>query len=346
MSKKNLALVLHPNLELKVEERPEPKIKENEVLLAIHWTGICGTDLHMWAHGHAGHVTLTKPMILGHESSGTVVQVGKQVTHLKEGDRICVEPAIPCSNCDFCLSGRYNLCQNIDGRGYPFDGMCSHLYAHPAKWVFKLPDNVSFEEGALVEPLAVAVHACRRAGIAAGQNVLICGAGPVGLLTMLCAKAMAINKLCITDVIQSRLDLAKKIGADHAILVSSSQELRDQVKEAMGQLVDVAIDCCGSPHTVPPAILCTRPGGVVAVVGLGGEKASISLPDVVMNEVDIRGVSRYLNCYPIALSLLSTGAVDVRPLVTHRFQLSEAADAFRTASDPEADSVKVLIQTA
>lgn len=343
--KKNFALVLHPKIGLKLEERPFPTPSPEDVVLEMHSTGICGTDIHMWSHGSAGKVTLKEPFIIGHESSGVVVQIGSNVKTLKVGDRVCVEPAIPCFHCEHCLYGRYNLCLNLDGRGYPNDGMCCNYYAHPAQFAYKMPDNVSFEEGALVEPLAVVIHGCRRADVKFGNTILICGAGAIGLLSLICVKAMGASKVCVTDIRQSRLDKALELGADHVLLVTSDvKNPAEEIIKKMGGPVDVTLDCCGMESTIKTAVSATMSGGVVTIIGLGTNLASIDMTEIVMREIDLRGCSRYKHCYPVVLNLLSTGVIKVSSVVTHRYLMEEATKAFEVAASGADGCCKVIIK--
>ncbi|RWS28433.1 sorbitol dehydrogenase-like protein [Leptotrombidium deliense] len=198
--KDNLSAVLMKKDVLLLQQMPLPENPKNdEVLLATHTVGICGSDVHYWTHGRIGNFVVEKPMILGHETSATVVAVGENVKHLKPGDRVATEPGVPCRQCNFCKEGKYNLCENIFFFATPpDDGTLTRFFKHPADFCFKLPDHVSYEEGALLEPLSVGVHACKRAGVTVGSDVLVCGAGPIGLVTMLTAKAFGARKVCIT----------------------------------------------------------------------------------------------------------------------------------------------------
>ncbi|XP_045450054.1 sorbitol dehydrogenase-like [Melitaea cinxia] len=345
MAQDNLTAVLHKTKDLRLEQTPIPEIDDDEVLLRMDCIGICGSDVHYWQSGCCGNFVLKEPMIMGHEASGVVAKVGAKVKNLKAGDRVAIEPGVPCRHCDFCKSGRYHLCPDIKFCATPpFHGNLCRYYKHAADFCYKLPDHVSMEEGALLEPLSVGVHACRRGGVSAGQCVLVLGAGPIGLVTLLAARAMGASKTIITDLHQDRLNTAKKLGADHTVLVTMDSNEADMVRkvhELLGTHPDVSIDASGAQSTVRLALLATKSGGVAVLVGMGSPELTLPLASAVAREVDIRGVFRYVNEYPIALSLVASGQVDVKPLVTHHFSLEESLDAYEVAR--RGLGVKVMI---
>lgn len=283
-------------------------------------------------------------MILGHESSGKIIKVGPNVKHLKEGDRVTIEPGVPCRRCDLCKVGRYNLCADVIFLATPpVHGSLARYHTHAADFCYKLPDHVTYEEGAFCEPLSVGVHACRRAGVTIGTNVLITGAGPIGLVSMLAAKAMGADKIIMIDISQSRLDFAKKIGATFTLLAESDAEkTAHRVVETLGSMPNVSIECSGAESSIQTTFYATMSGGVVVLVGLGQPLASLPIVNAATREIDIRGVFRYANCYPAALSLIATGRIDVKPLITHRFQIGESVQAFEMAESGKA--IKVMIQ--
>lgn len=228
----------------------------------------------------------------------------------------------------------------------PFDGNLTRFYAHAADFCYKLPDHMTMEEGALLEPLAVGVHACRRAGVQVGSEVLILGAGPIGLVTLLTAKAMGATNITITDRVAHRLEVAKSLGADHTILAGDKMTEADTVRhihQLMGNAPDKTIDCSGAEATARLAILTTRSGGVVVLVGMGGAEAKLPLVNGLVREVDIRGVFRYCNDYPAALALVASGKVNVKPLITHHFDITETAEAFNTSRHGLGNAIKVVI---
>ncbi|XP_033124071.1 sorbitol dehydrogenase-like [Anneissia japonica] len=295
----NLSAVLRRKGELVLEDTPIPKPGKNEVQIRMQRVGICGSDVHYLQHGRIGHFIVEAPMILGHESSGIVSEVGEGVEHLRVGDRVAIEPGVPCRMCSFCKDGRYHLCPDVIFCATPpYHGSLRRYYTHAADFCFKLPDHVSLEEAALLEPLSVGVHACKRAGITLGQTVLICGAGPIGLVSMLSAKAMGAAEVVMTDLDEKRLAKAREMGATYTVKVDSKDPkiVAKNVEGALGGMPDVTIECSGAEPSVQMAFYGTKSGGVVVLVGLGpNEMATLPIVNAALREVDIRGVFRYCN---------------------------------------------------
>ncbi|KAH8334699.1 hypothetical protein KR074_003987 [Drosophila pseudoananassae] len=347
MATDNLTAVLYGIEDLRLEQRPIPEIADDEVLLAMDSVGICGSDVHYLANGRIGDFVLTKPMVIGHEAAGVVAKLGKKVTNLKVGDRVAIEPGVPCRYCDHCKQGQYNLCADIIFCATPpYDGNLTRYYKHAADFCFKLPDHVSMEEAALLEPLSVGVHACRRAGVGLGSKVLILGAGPIGLVTLLAAQAMGASEILITDLVQQRLDVAKELGATYTLLLQKDQPAEETVKvvhQTMSSAPDKSIDCCGAESSARLAIFATRSGGTVVVVGMGAPEVKLPLINALAREIDIRGVFRYCNDYSAALALVASGKVNVKRLVTHHFDITETADAFETSRRGLGGAIKVMI---
>lgn len=343
----NLSAVLRKAGELVVENTAIPQPAKHEVQLQMKAVGICGSDVHYWVHGQCGKFLMRSPMILGHEASGVVSAVGEGVTTLAVGDRVAIEPGIPCYLCPFCKGGRYNLCVDMKFNATPpVDGSLRQFYCHPANLCFKLPDNVSCEEGALLEPLAVAVHSCNRGNVQLGSKVLICGAGPIGLVCLLTAKAMGAEKIVITDIQESRLQVARTLGADVTVLadIKDPVKMAEKINEACSWLPDVTIECSGAPSSLQSAVFATKPGGNIVTVGRGPRNVEVPIADASSREIDIKGVFRYVNCYPIALQMVASGLVDVKPLISHRFPLTESVKAFEMAKSGAEGAIKVMIE--
>uniref|UniRef100_A0A673MR35 Sorbitol dehydrogenase n=1 Tax=Sinocyclocheilus rhinocerous TaxID=307959 RepID=A0A673MR35_9TELE len=286
----------------------------------MHSVGICGSDVHYWQNGRIGDFVLKQPMVLGHEASGRVVKVGSAVTHLNAGDRVAVEPGVPREVDEFFKSGHYNLSPSIFFCATPpDDGNLCRYYKHNANF-YKLPDNVTYEEGALIEPLSVGIHACKRAGVTLGCSVFVCGAGPIGLVSLLAAKAMGASQ----------------------VIISGFCPLPVLVEEMLGCMPQISIECTGVQSSIQTAIYAARSGGVVVLVGLGAEMTTVPLLNAAVREVDIRGVFRYCNTWPVAISMLASKKVNVKPLVTHRFSLEQAVEAFETTR--QGLGVKVMLK--
>ncbi|XP_072527146.1 sorbitol dehydrogenase [Salminus brasiliensis] len=346
MDTDNLSVVLHAKGDLRLEQRPIPEPAPNEVLLQMHSVGICGSDVHYWQNGRIGDYILKKPMVLGHEAAGRVFKVGAGVTHLKPGDRVAIEPGVPREMDEFFKNGHYNLSPTIFFCATPpDDGNLSRYYIHNANFCYKLPDNVTYEEGALIEPLSVGIHACRRAGVTLGSSVFICGAGPIGLVTLLVAKAMGASQVIISDLSADRLTKAKELGADFLLPVQrevAPQEMAKCVEGILGGMPHISIECTGAESCIQTAIYATRSGGVVVLVGLGAEMTTVPLLNAAVREVDIRGVFRYCNTWPMAIAMLASKRVNVKPLVTHRFPLEQAVQAFETTR--QGLGIKVMLK--
>ncbi|XP_067871299.1 sorbitol dehydrogenase-like [Heterodontus francisci] len=342
----NLSVVVHGPGDLKLENRPIPEPGAGEVLLKIHSVGICGSDVHYWQHGKIGDFVVKKPMVLGHEAAGTVHKLGAGVQNLKIGDRVAIEPGVPRENCEFSKIGRYNLSPSIFFCATPpDDGTLCRYYVHNANYCFKLPECVNFEEGAMIEPLSVGIHACRRGGVCMGQKVLIFGAGPIGLMNLLVAKSMGAGPIVVCDLVQERLDMAKCLGATCIFKMDKNtcpRELAQKVKTALCAMPDVSIECTGAEQCVQSAIYATKSGGVLLLIGMGSSNTNAPLITATTRELDVRGVFRYCNTWPTAINMLASKKVDVKPLITNRFPLEQSIEAFELVK--KGTALKVIVQ--
>ncbi|KAK3088525.1 hypothetical protein FSP39_020171 [Pinctada imbricata] len=284
-------------------------------------------------------------MLLGHEVSGVVSEVGEGVTHLKPGDRVAVDPHVPCRTCDLCKTGRYNICPKVSFLATPpADGALTRFFVHPADFSFKLAENVNFEEGACVEPLSVGLHSCRRARVGLGHVVLATGAGPIGLCVMLCAKALGAKSVCLTDIDQKRLDFAKSMGATHTLLLKKDESEADAVArlvEMLGDYPDRTIECSGAPSALSFAVNATKLGGALAMVGLNSAALPFPAAEAILKEIDIVGSCRYANTWPTIIDMISMGRINVKPMITHHYKLEETIQAFNFAKSGQ--GVKVMI---
>ena len=315
-----------------MEDRPVPEPGPREVLVEISAVGVCGSDVHYYEHGRIGDFVVEAPLVLGHESAGRVVALGEGVTRHAVGDRVTLEPGVPCGRCRECRAGRYNLCPDVVFLATPpVDGAFTNHLAIHEDFAFTLPDGMSDEAGALMEPLSVGIWACRKAGVSAGDRVLVTGAGPIGLLAMQVARASGAS-VTVSDVSEARLALAERTGADHTV--------RGDVS---GIEADCLLECSGHPAALASGIAALRPAGTAVVVGMGpGATAEIPLALVQTREIWLTGTFRYANTYPTAIALVAGGRVDVEAIVTGHFPLEETEAALRAGRDDPA-SVKAVV---
>ncbi|CAJ0582587.1 unnamed protein product, partial [Mesorhabditis spiculigera] len=340
----NLSAVLHAKDDLRMEQKPIPSPGPKQLLVKIHTVGICGSDVHYWTHGAIGPFVVKAPMVVGHETSGIVAEVGSDVQGFSVGDRIALEPGSPCRGCEHCKIGQYNLCPEMRFFATPpIDGTLTRYAVHDADFCFKLPDHVTFEEGALLEPLSVAVHTVKRSGLRIGQKALILGSGPIGILTLLTAKAAGASEVLVTDIDDGRLALAKKLGADHVVNVrgKSVDSAKQEIISLLRQRPHVSMECTGVATSIETAINATVSGGCIVLVGLGADRVELPMVEAATREIDIRGIFRYANCYPTALELVASKRVDLTPLTRAHYTLEETEEAFKRAQ--KADVIKVFI---
>ncbi|KAJ6850062.1 sorbitol dehydrogenase [Iris pallida] len=324
---------------LKIQPFKLPPLGPHDVRVRMKAVGICGSDVHYLKTMRCAHFVVKEPMVIGHECAGVIEEVGSEVNSLVVGDRVALEPGISCMRCKHCKGGRYNLCPDMKFFATPpVHGSLANQVVHPADLCFKLPDNVSLEEGAMCEPLSVGIHACRRAGIGPETNVLIMGAGPIGLVTMLSARAFGSPRIIVVDVDDHRLSVAKSLGADDVVKVSNNiQDVNEEIamiQSAMGAEIDVSFDCAGFSKTMSTALDATRPGGKVCLVGMGHNEMTVPLTPAAAREVDIVGIFRYKDTWPLCIQFLQSGKIDVKPLITHRFGFSqkEVEEAFEVSA--------------
>ncbi|MBZ0189261.1 MAG: NAD(P)-dependent alcohol dehydrogenase [Candidatus Obscuribacterales bacterium] len=319
----------------------------NEVLVKTKAVGICGSDVHYYLEGRIGPFIVNEPLILGHETAGEVAKVGKNVSHLKEGDRVALEPGVPCGCTDFVKRGLYNLCPSIEFFATPpVHGTFAEYFVHDANFAFKLPDNVSFEEGAMCEPLSVGIHATRQGSIGLGSRVLITGAGPIGLVNVLCAKAAGAGLIIVVETHKNRITMAKECGATHAIQSFDRKEIISQIEEITdGTGVDVVIECSGAGPAAQTAVEALKPGGTLVFVGLFSQlEVPMDLNAITQKELTYKGVFRYRNTYSTAIDLIASGRLDVKPLITKRFPWQQVKEAMDCAHLEASSQIKVMTE--
>lgn len=365
------ASVLHGPKDLRLEDRTLEFPGPTELQIAIRATGLCGSDLHYYQHYRNGDIQVREPLSLGHESAGVVAVVGTQVEGFKSGDRVALEVGLPCGECERCREGRYNICQHLRFRSsakkFPhFQGTLQERINHPASWCHKLPDHVSFDVGAILEPLGVAIQASRRAQIAQESSTLVFGAGSVGLLCAAMAKVAGSSHVVITDIQQERVKFATQHGFAHEgftvpakkgqnideklqIAKETAALATEKIRNGTGSAAgfDVALECTGVEACTQAAIYAARPGGKVVVVGMGNPVQTLPISAAALREVDILGTFRYTNTYPQAIELVSGHdplLPDLEKLVTHRFRGLDVERAFEMAAETKDENGNLVLK--
>mgnify|MGYP001470519202 FL=1 len=330
------------------EERPIPVPKDDEVLVKLEYVGICGSDLHYYESGAIGDYVVKPPFVLGHEPGGIIVEVGKNVTHLRPGDRVALEPGKTCGHCEFCKTGRYNLCPDVVFFATPpVDGVFQEYVAHEAALCFKLPDNVSTLEGALIEPLAVGFHAALQGDAHLGQTAVVMGSGCIGLVSMMALKARGVSRVFVVDGMEKRLQKAMELGADGVINGSSEDVLQKMEKLTGGRGADLIIETAGSEITASQAIRIAKKGAVIVLVGYS-RTGEMTLPMSLAldKELTFKTVFRYRNIYPLAIDAVASGKVNLKGIVTDIFPFSCVQEAMDASVSRKADIVKAVIQVS
>ena len=316
----------------------------DDVRIKMHTIGICGSDVHYYTHGKIGNFIVKEPMVLGHEASGTIIEVGKNVKSLKAGDRVCMEPGVPDLRSRATMEGMYNLDPAvIFWATPPVHGCLRETVVHPAMFCFKLPENVSYAEGALIEPLSVGLQAVKKANVKPGDVALVTGCGTIGLVTGLAALAGGCSKVIISDVIQPKLDLASTYGMIPVNI--KQQDLIDVVKkETDGWGVDAIFEASGNESAIAGIFQPLCPGGKVIFIGMPVNPVPVDIVAAQAKEARMESVFRYANIYPRAVALLGSGKINVKPLITDRYKFADAIKAFDYAANPQPRSVKTIIE--
>ncbi|SFH82214.1 L-iditol 2-dehydrogenase [Tindallia magadiensis] len=346
MKEKMKAAVMKTLGVIEYEERPIPTVKEDEVLVKLEYVGICGSDMHYYETGQIGPYKVEGPFVLGHEASGRVVEIGKKVRHLSKGDKVALEPGITCGKCEFCKTGNYNLCADVEFFATPpYDGVFQEYVSHKADLCFKLPESISTLTGALIEPLAVGMHAVNLGKAEAGQTVVVTGAGAIGLVTMLASIYKGVNKVIVVDVLPKRLEKAKELGATHVINGAEEDALKKIMELTDGKGCDLAIDTAGSEITVNQMIHSVKKGARIVLVGYSSsEKMSLEMNLALDKELTFKTVFRYRHIYPMAIDAASSGKINLEGIVTDLFDFEEVPEAMDSSSKQKADIVKAVIK--
>ncbi|MFC5702694.1 NAD(P)-dependent alcohol dehydrogenase [Cohnella faecalis] len=339
------AAIMKDKLLIEVEQIERPAPGPNEALIKVQCIGVCGSDIHYYEHGRIGRYVVEKPLILGHEVAGTVVEVGSNVSNVKIGDRVAIEPGVPCGQCDYCKGGRYNLCADVFFLATPPDnGAWADYIVMRSDALFTLPDTMSFEEGALLEPLSVGYHAMNRANVKPSDKVFITGLGPIGLLAIQAAKLFGVKEIYASDVVAFRREFALKMGATAVF-----NPLEDSIAEELSVLtnntgIDVVIESSGNRSSISSTMSLVRRGGRVVFVGLPPEnEVLLNVDKIIDSELNLYGVFRYANTYAAAIQAYAKSGLNISEVITHRFELQEINAALHLARTQKDKAVKIMI---
>jgi L-iditol 2-dehydrogenase len=328
------SLLLEPGV-VELQSVPVPQLRPDEVLVQIAAVGVCGSDVHYYHEGRIGDFVVEEPMILGHEASGVITAVGSGVPATRVGERVSIEPQRACRTCEQCKRGAYNLCPFMEFYATPpIDGAFAQYAVIQADYAFSIPDSMSLEAAALCEPLSVGIWANQKAGTRPGSRVLIAGAGPIGIIAMQVAFAFGAAEVTVSDIAPTRRQAAERFGATRTIDPTNGNA------EAVLD-VDIFIDASGAEPAVRAGILALKPGGRAVLVGMGKDEVTLPVARIQAREIELTGVFRYANTWPLAIQLASSGKVDLDALVTARFPLERVEDALAAAVDPSA--LKVIV---
>jgi len=340
------ALVLEKKGELSLREMPvDEPLGPRDVRVAIHTVGICGSDVHYYTHGAIGPFVVKAPMILGHEASGIVTETGEGVATLQVGDRVCMEPGIPDPDSRATRLGLYNLDPAVRFWATPpVHGILRSSVVHPEAFTFKLPDAVSFAAGAMVEPLAVGVHAVTKARAAPGNVAIVIGAGPIGLVTVLAALAAGCAHAIVSDIDDSKLDLARTLGPVSTVNVARDNLVEAVIAQTGGWGADVIYECSGAERAIAGIFEPLCPGGTVVFVGIPLKPAAYDVAAAMLREARVEHVFRYAHVFDRCVAMLASGMIDVAPLITRTFPFAQSVEAFELAASAPKGEVKMQIQ--
>lgn len=330
---------------IEFEDRKSPSPGPKDVLVRVENVGICGSDLHYFETGRIGDFVVEPPFVLGHEAAGTVIETGAGVTNLSVGDRVALEPNITCGECEFCRSGKYNLCPDVEFFATPpIDGTFQEYVTHPAHLCFKLPESVSTLEGALIEPLAVGFHAAAVGEAQIGQTAVVFGSGCIGLVSMMALKAIGLQHVFVVDVMAARLAKASELGADAVIDASVQDTISEITRATDGRGVDLVIETSGTNIATAQAVELTRPGGTIVPVGYSKSgEVTVPMSVAINKELRFQTVFRYRHNYPIAIQAVADGRVNLKGIVTHEFAFDDIQHAMDASIADKATIVKAVL---
>jgi L-iditol 2-dehydrogenase len=331
---------------VEIVELPMPKPgRPDDVLLRIERVGVCGSDVHYYREGRIGEQALIYPATVGHECAGTVVETGAEVAHVRPGDHVAVDPAVVCGTCDQCRQGRPNTCRHLQFMGAPGEalGAVAEYRVVPAANCFPIPANMTLDEAALAEPLSVGLHAVHLGEVAEAARLVIIGAGPIGLSVLLCAKATAACTVYMTDLLDQRLEVARRCGADWTGTAIHGQAIEAILQKAP-QGVDLVFECAGDPLCIDEAQKLLAPGGTLVIVGIPPtDRVIFGIHHMRRKELTFKNVRRQRGCVAPVIEMIAAGRIDPKPLLTHRFPLDRIAEAFDLVATYRDGVIKTLI---
>lgn len=343
---KNQAAYMTGLNKMEFREIPVPDIKAGEVMVKLEYVGICGSDVHYFHDGRCGEFVVRGDFILGHEAGGVVEEVGEGVATLAKGDKVALEPGIPCGTCEWCKGGKYNLCPDVRFLATPPVQGCYETYiAFPAEMCFKLPGTMTTRQGALVEPFSVGLHAAFQGRVRMGDQVIILGAGCIGLMTLLACKANGASDVTVVDVVPKRLSYAKKLGATRVFNAAECDVVTEVEALTQGVGIEKVFETAGSSVTIAQTAHMVKSGGTIILVGLSAQpELTYNFGKIMAKEARIESVFRYRNLYPRAISAIAEGLVDVDGVVTHEFPFEDIQKAFDAAVNDKENVVKAIIK--
>lgn len=343
---KNKACYLVGKKQYEVRDAPMPTLtRDTDVLVRVEYVGICGADLDMWETGRYGIFDVEYPQIIGHEASGEIVQVGSAVKNLKPGDKVAMEPGIPCGSCYSCINGEYNLCPDVAFKGAPPVEGCNQSYViHPAQWCFVLPQNTSARDGSLLEPLAVGMHAANQGNVQMGDTVVVNGAGTIGLSVISACKAKGATTVIAIEQSPARIEAAQKKGA--VVIDFSKEDAAKKVLEMTGGFgADVVLEASGNAKAFLGCPQMVRPGGTIVCVGLGPKPVvEFDYQTSIYKEATIKSVCRYRHVYPSVIKGLSCGLISTDGIITHEYGFEDIQEAYEFAFNNKHIAIKTIVR--
>lgn len=344
MTSQMKAAILDKPFSITVKDVLIPEPKRNEALIKVYCIGVCGSDVHYYEHGKIGRYEVKEPIILGHELAGEVVKIGDDVTDLTIGDRVAVEPGVTCMKCKYCKEGRYNLCPDVVFMATPpVNGAWAEYVSVRSDFLFKIPNEMTYEEGALLEPLSVGYHAMNRGKVKPSDRLFITGLGPIGLLTIQAAKMFGVTEIYGSDIVPLRKQVAEQMGVK--VIDPIQENVNEKLKEYTNDDgVDVIIETSGNCQVIANTIKQVNRGGRVVLVGLPiTSDIPIDIPHLIDSEIDVYGIFRYVNTYPAVIQTLQKSNLDLHKVITHKFSLTDIEEACEVARTQKDTSIKVMI---